>query len=321
MKIAILDDYAGVAKDVGGFDRIEGAEVSVFRDTLTDQSALVDRLLDFDVVCLMRERTPFPAQLIERLPQLKLLVTSGPRNLSIDLKAASARGLVVCGTESRKTTTSEFAMLLILASSRELIAEHQSMQESGWQRGLGRDLHGLSLGLIGLGKIGTQMAKLGQAFGMTVNAWSTNLTAEACEAQNVTWQPDLKTLMSASDVVSIHLVLSDRSRGLVDAAALGAMRERAILVNTSRGPIVNQDDLLNGMKQGRPWKAALDVYDVEPLPVDSGLRDGELVSSGRLLLSPHLGYVTEQTWSIFYTQTVDAILAWQQNKPIRVLNA
>ena len=320
MKIAILDDYAAVAKDVGGFDRIEGAVVSVFKDTITDQAALVDRLGDFDVICLMRERTPFPATLIEQLPKLKLLVTSGPRNLSIDLQAASAQGVVVCGTESRKTTTSEFAMLLILASSRELISEHQSMQQSGWQSGLGRDLNGLSLGLIGLGKIGSQMAKLGQAFGMTVNAWSTNLKAEACEAQNVTWQPDLKSLMAASDVVSIHLVLSDRSRGLVDATALSAMRERAILVNTSRGPIVNQDDLLKGMKQGKPWKAALDVYDVEPLPADSGLRDGELVSSGRMLLSPHLGYVTEQTWSIFYTQTVDAIMAWQQDRPIRVLN-
>jgi len=211
-------------------------------------------------------------------------------------------------------------MLLILASSRELIPEHQSMQQNGWQSGLGRDLNGLSLGLIGLGKIGSQMAKLGQAFGMTVNAWSTNLKAEDCEVQNVTWQPDLKSLMSVSDVVSIHLVLSDRSRDLVDAAALSAMRDRAILVNTSRGPIVNQEDLLKGMKQGKPWKAALDVYDVEPLPVDSSLRDTDLVSSGRLLLSPHLGYVTEQTWSIFYTQTVDAILAWQEDKPIRVLN-
>jgi len=320
MKIAILDDYAGVAKDVGGFDRINGARVSVFKDTLTDQAALVERLHGFDVICLMRERTPFPAELIEQLPQLKLLITSGPRNLSIDLEAASTAGVIVCGTESRKTTTSEFAMLLILALSRELIPEHQSMQQSGWQSGLGRDLNGLSLGLIGLGKIGSQMAKLGQAFGMTVNAWSTNLKAEDCDAKNVTWQPDLKSLMSASDVVSVHLVLSDRSRDLVDAAALSAMRDRAILVNTSRGPIVNQEELLKGMKQGKPWKAALDVYDVEPLPVDSGLRDTELVSSGRLLLSPHLGYVTEQTWSIFYTQTVDAILAWQEGKPIRVLN-
>lgn len=320
-KIAVLDDYAGVALEIGGFDRIQGADIIVFQDTITDEDEIVERLLPFEVICMMRERTPFPASLLKRLPNLKLLVTTGPRNLSIDLQAATEQGVVVSSTESRKTTTSELSMLLILNLSRNFIAEYQSMDRGEWQKGLGRDLHGLSLGLIGLGKIGSQMVTLGRAFGMDIHAWSPNLTAEKCAGQDVQHHTSLASLMAASDAVSIHMVLSERSTGLVDAAALGAMREGSILVNTSRGPIVDQTALLQSMKAGRPWKAALDVYDEEPLPVDSPLRDKSLTESGRLVLSPHLGYVTEQTWEIFYTQTVDAILAWQSGEPVRVLNS
>lgn len=320
-QIAVLDDYAGVALEMGGFHRIQRADLTVFQDTIKDENALVERLLPFEVICMMRERTPFPASLIKRLPNLKLLVTTGPRNLSIDLQAASEQGVVVSSTESRKTTTSELSMLLILNLSRNFIEEYQSMQTAGWQKGLGRDLHGLSLGLIGLGKIGSQMAALGRAFGMQIHAWSPNLTAEKCAEQDVEHHASLTSLMAASDAVSIHMVLSDRSTGLVDAAALAAMRERSILINTSRGPIIDQPALLQSMKAGRPWKAALDVYDEEPLPADSPLREKSLTESGRLILSPHLGYVTEQTWQIFYTQTVDAILAWQKGEPLRVLNS
>lgn len=320
-KIAVLDDYAEVALDIGGFDRINDASLSVFTDTIKDHDQLVQRLLPFDVICMMRERTPFPAALLDALPNLKLLVTTGPRNLSIDLEAASRNGVVVSSTESRKTTTSELSMLMILNLSRNFVDEYKSMDAGGWQQGLGRDLHGQSLGLIGLGKIGSQMVTIGRAFGMDIHAWSPNLTAEKCEEQNVVHHTSLASLMSASDAVSIHMVLSERSTGLVDAAALEAMRERAILVNTSRGPIINQAALLKSMKKGKPWKAGLDVYDEEPLPVGSPLRDRELTESGRLLLSPHLGYVTEQTWQTFYTQTVDAILAWQSGEPIRVLNS
>ena len=319
-QIAVLDDYAGVALEIGGFNRIEGAEFTVFQDTIKDEDALVERLLPFQVICMMRERTPFPASLLKRLPHLKLLVTTGPRNLLIDLPAATEQGVIVSSTESRKTTTSELSMLLLLNLSRNFVEEYRAMESGGWQQGLGRDLHGLSLGLIGLGKIGCQMAGLGRAFGMEVHAWSPNLTAEKCLDQNVEHHESLASLMAASDAVSIHLVLSERSTGLVDAAALSAMRERSILINTSRGPIVDQSALLNSMKAGKPWKAALDVYDEEPLPADSPLRDKILTESGRLVLSPHLGYVTEQTWQIFYTQTVDAILAWQKGEPLRVLN-
>ena len=319
-RIAILDDYADVSRSMGDWSSLSDCEVTVFTDTLTDHGELVQRLLPFEVICLMRERTPFPASLIEALPSLQLLVTSGPRNLSIDLDAASQRGVVVCGTESRKTTTSELATLMMLSLSRNLFPEVGAMQTSGWQTGLGRDLNGQSLGLIGLGKIGIQMAALGKAFGMSVNAWSPNLTAERCAEHDVQYQSTLTDLMSASDVVSVHMVLSERSVDMIDAAAFAAMRDNAIFINTSRGPIANEEALLQGLKKGRPWKAGLDVYGQEPLPMDSPLRDNALVKEGRLLLLPHLGYVTEQTWRVFYSQTVDAIAAWQNGNPIRVLN-
>jgi len=320
MKVAVLDDYANVSQTSADWTRLKECEITVFNDTLTEHDAIVARLKSFDVICMMRERTPFPASLIEALPNLKLLVTSGPRNLSIDLDAAKSKHVVVCGTESRKTTTSELATLLMLSLSRNLIPETQSMHATGWQSSLGRDLHGLSLGLIGLGKIGQQMSVIGKALGMQVHAWSTNLTAETCAEHGVIYEPTLPALMSASDIVSVHLVHSARSEGLVDANAFAAMRERALFINTSRGPIADEQALLAGMEKGRPWKAALDVYSVEPLPVDHALRNKALIDSGRLLLSPHLGYVTEQTWEIFYSQTVDAIAAWQNQKPIRVLN-
>jgi len=195
------------------------------------------------------------------------------------------------------------------------------MHTSGWQRSLGRDLHGLTLGVIGLGKIGAQMAALGSAFGMHVHAWSPNLSDDRCAEHNVQYQPSLNALMSVSDVVSVHMVLSERSTNLIGAEAFAAMRDQAIFINTSRGPIADERALLKGLQQGRPWKAGLDVYDQEPLPMDSPLRDDILIKAGRLLLSPHLGYVTEQTWQVFYSQTVEAVAAWQKGEPIRVLSA
>lgn len=319
IKIAVLDDYAGVALETGGFRRLQDAEVTVFQDTLKDHDQLVQRLNPFDVICMMRERTPFPATLLEALPNLKLLVTTGPRNLSIDLAAANANDVVVSSTESRKTTTSELAILMILNLSRSFYSECQSMHNNGWQQDLGRDLNGQSLGIIGLGKIGLQLANIGRAFGMEIHAWSPNLTAEKCAENNVQFHPDLPSLMAASDAVSVHMVSSERSKGLVDAVAFQAMREKAIFVNTSREPIVDQQALFDGMKKGKPWKVGLDVYDEEPLPMNSRFRNQQLIDSGRLLLSPHLGYVTEQSWKIYYSQTVDAIEAWQGGGPIRVL--
>ncbi len=318
-QIAILDDYANVATQLADWTQLTDASVTVFTDTITDQAALVERLMPFDVICIMRERTPFPAGLIAALPNLQLLVTTGPRNLSIDLDAARAHNVTVCSTESRKTTTSELAMLLMLTLSRGLHTEVASMQSQGWQAGLGRDLAGLNLGLIGLGKIGVQMSHLGKAFGMDIHAWSQNLERSTCEEHGVTYQPTLNALMENSDVVSVHLVLSERSEGLVNAEAFSHMREGSLFINTSRGPIADEQALITALKSGRPFKAALDVYSEEPLPQTHPLRNTDLIDAGRLLLSPHLGYATEQTFTVFYTQTVEAIAAWQQGSPIRVL--
>ena len=316
MKIAILDDYARAALRLADWDGL--GEVSVFADTITGD-ALCARLLPFDVLCLMRERTPLDADLIAALPNLRLIVTSGPRNASIDLDAARAAGITVCGTESRKTTTSELATLMMLALNRRLLPEVAALHDTGWQSGLGRDVAGLTLGLIGLGNIGAQMVTIGKALGMGVVAWSPNLTDARCAALGVGRMDSLPDLMARADVVSVHMVLSDRSRGLVDAAAFAAARPGQVFINTSRGPLVDTAALLDGLRRGRPAMAGLDVFDVEPLPLDDPLHDADLIASGRLLLTPHLGYATEATFRLFYTQTVDAIRAFQAGAPIREL--
>lgn len=316
MRIAVLDDYAGVALDMADWNAL-GAQVTVFRDTLRDADALAARLAGFDVICVMRERTPLPASLLDRLPALRLIVTSGPRNLSIDLEAAKGRGITVCGTQSRKTTTSELAMLLLLALARGLMPEAASIRAGGWQTGLGRDMNGLVLGLVGLGNVGRQMAALGRAFGMEVIAWSQNLDPARCAAEGAGYCPTLEALMARADAISVHLVLSERTQGLIGHAAFAAMKPDAMLINTSRGPIVDDAALLAALREAPGRKAALDVFDMEPLPADHPLRDQNLMARGQLLLTPHLGYVTEATWRLFYTQTVEAIAAWQQGTPLR----
>ena len=318
MRIAVLDDYQGVALEMADWGSL-GEEITVFRETVTDHAKLVAQLSPFGIVCLMRERTPFPARLMEALPNLRLIVTTGPRNLAIDLEAARKRGITVCGTGSRKTSTSELAMTMILALSRRILPEALSMRDGGWQVGLGRDLAGLTLGLVGLGTIGAQMSRLGQAFGMEVAAWSQNLTEARCAELGVRRMESLTALMAASDAVSVHLVLSDRTRGLIGREAFAAMREGAIFVNTSRAPIADTQALVEGLRAGRPAMVGLDVYDVEPLPADDPLRDRALIDEGRLLLTPHIGYVTEATWRVFYTETVEAIAAWKAGAPVRVL--
>lgn len=317
MKIAILDDYAGVALQMGNWSGL--GEVTVFRDTLKDRQALVERLQPFKVLCVMRERTPLPGELLRQLPNLELIVTSGPRNNSIDLATAKLLGMTVCGTESRKTTTAELTLTLMLALARQIIPESNSLAAKTWQKGMGRDLHGLTLGLIGLGKIGEQVARLGQAFGMKVIAWSQNLTRERCTEVDADYCDNLESLMGRADVVSIHLVLSARTTGLVDARALAAMKQGAILVNTSRGPIVDSSALLAGLHKGCPAMAGLDVFDEEPLPAADALFDAELIDSGRLLMTPHLGYATEATFALFYRQTAEGVRAWQEGNPVRQL--
>jgi phosphoglycerate dehydrogenase-like enzyme len=315
MKIAVLDDYAGVALDYGDWAGL-GA-VTVFRDTLPMGPALVARLQPFDVICVMRERTPLPADLIAALPRLRLIVTSGPRNGSIDMAAARAAGITVCGTQSRKTTTAELTLLMLLALNRQLVPNVEALRAGGWQGPQGRDLAGLRLGLVGLGQIGAQVAGLARALGMEVCAWSQNLTPARADEVGVQRMETLGALMALSDVVSVHLVLSDRTRGLIGAAEFAQMRAGAVFVNTSRAGIVDGAALLAGLRAGRPAAAGLDVFDTEPLPPDDPLRDGDLIGQGRLLLTPHLGYATEATMRLFHAQTAEAVRAWTRGEVLR----
>lgn len=317
MKIAVLDDYQGVAAGLADWASLD-AEVSYFHDT-AHGPALAARLAPFDVLCVMRERTPLPAALIAALPRLKLIVTTGARNASIDVAAATARGVVVCGTASRAPATAQMVMTLILAASRRLMAEANAMRADGWQQGLGRDLDGLTLGLIGLGRLGAAVAALARPFGVRLTAWSANLTEARCAEVGVTRAPTLDALLAGADIASIHVVLSERTRGLIGARELALMRPDALLVNTSRGPVVDAAALLEGLRAGRPGMAALDVYDAEPLAPDHPLRDAALIDAGRLLLTPHIGYVSRQTYEIFYRETVEDIRAWLDGAPIRVI--
>lgn len=317
MRIAILDDYQGVALSLADWQRL-GAQVTVFRDPVSG-AALVERLQPFEVICAMRERTPLPAAVIDALPNLRLIVTTGMRNASIDTAAAAARGVTVCGTASRATATAHLTMTLILAAMRGLIPEARSMRDGGWQAGLGRDLAGLTLGLVGLGNQGAAVAKLGQAFGMQVTAWSQNLTEARCAEVGVAKADSLAALLGTADVVSIHLVLSDRSRGLIGAAQMALMKPDALLVNTSRGPILDEAAVIPALRAGHPGMVALDVYGDEPMPATHPLRDTALIDSGRLLLTPHIGYAARQTLETMYAQTVECIAAWQAGSPVRVI--
>lgn len=314
MKIALLDDYQGVALDCADWSSLQTkAEVVVFRDTITDRDALVERLKDFEVIGIMRERTPFPAALLERLPKLKLLVTTGHRNAAVDVAAAKARGITVCGTPSSANAAAELTWALIMAAARRLDAESRSFREGGWQRSLGRGLSGKTLGVVGLGRLGSLVARYGQAFEMKVIAWSQNLTAERaaeCGAELV----DKQRLFRESDFVSLHLRLSDRTRDLVAAGELALMKPDAWLVNTARGPMVNAQDLLAALKEGRIGGAALDVFDVEPLPADDELRRLDNV-----VATPHIGYVTQENYRSMYSTMVANIEAYLDGKPQNVI--
>jgi len=261
----------------------------------------------------MRERTPFPASLLERLPRLKLLVTTGRRNAAIDLAAAARHEVTVCGTGSPGYAAGELAFALILALARNLLVEANAVRAGGWQVGLGRDLHGATLGIVGLGHIGGQIAGFGKAFGMRLLAWSQNLT-EARAAEVGALRVTRDELLASADFVTIHLRLSPRTRGLIGARELGLMRSDACLVNTSRGPIVDQAALTQALEQGRIAGAALDVYDQEPLPEDHPLR-----RTPNLLLTPHIGYVTRETYRVFYGDTVDLVQAFLAGRPRNVL--
>jgi phosphoglycerate dehydrogenase-like enzyme len=311
--VAILDDYQQVARHYAPWDELD-AEVTYFHDHIVNDGVLRDLLHEFDVIVAMRERTPFTAKRLASLPNLKLLVTTGMGNASIDMDAAREQGVLVCGTASLPSPTAELAWGMIIALTRNLLEEDRRLREGGWQRTIGPELAGRTLGLIGLGRLGKRMARIASAFEMVVIAWSENLTAEAAAEAGV-WAVGKDELFERSDVVSIHTRLSDRTRGLIGARELSLMKPTAVLVNTSRGPIVDEDALLTALKNGAIGGAALDVYDVEPLPKDHPLREAP-----RTLLTPHLGYVSDGNYDVFYREAAEDVAAWLRGAPLRVLN-
>ena len=313
-RVAILDDYQSVARRMADWNGLPaGTEVVVFADHLKDTGAVAARLADFDAVVAMRERTPFGRGLLERLPRLKLLVTTGMRNASIDVGAAVERGIVVCGTSGLPYPTAELTWGLILALARRIPMEDRATREGRWQVSCGLGLNGKTLGVVGLGGLGSRVAKIGRAFEMEVVAWSQNLTAaRAAEVGATLVTKD--ELLARSDVVSIHLVLGDRSRGLFGAGDLARMKKTAYLINTSRGPIVDEAAMVAALRQGTIAGAGLDVYDDEPLPLDHPLR-----GLPNTVITPHLGYVTEEGYRIFYGQALEDVKAWLAGQPVRVL--
>lgn len=314
VRIAVIDDWQDVARDLADWSVLEGiGEVSFLHDYPADTTTLIERLAPFEVICVMRERTRFDDALLAGLPRLKLLVTGAMRNAALDLASATRRGIQVCGTDSYKQAAPELTWALIMALGRNLLAEAASLRNGGWQVGLGRDLYGRTLGILGLGAIGQRIAGYGQAFGMRVIAWSENLTAERAAALGVEYV-DKRSLFEQADVLSVHLVLGPRSKGLVDAQALGWMKPTAYLVNTARGPIVDEAALIAALQEGRLAGAALDVFDQEPLPADHPFRHLDNV-----LATPHVGYVSEANYRVFYGQMIEDIQAWAAGAPIRVI--
>jgi phosphoglycerate dehydrogenase-like enzyme len=320
-KVAILDDYSGAALEVADWSPVQKrAEITVFDRHLSEDEA-VDALRPFDVVCTLRERMAFPRTLIERLPNLKLITIVGRSLPNLDIDAASEHGTLVAHSDfahprfrSLRDATPEFTWGLLIATVRNLAEEHRRMREGAWQTTVGMTLSGKTLGLIGLGRIGTRMAEYAKVFGMDVIAWSQNLTEEAAAAVGVR-RVEKAALFTESDVVSIHVVLSERTRGLVGEAELALMKPQAYLINTSRGPIVDEGALIAALKAERIAGAGLDVFDTEPLPSDHPLR---LLPN--VTLSPHLGYVTREMLGAFYSDTVEAVVAWLDGSPIRIAN-
>jgi phosphoglycerate dehydrogenase-like enzyme len=308
MKVAILDDFQDVALRLADWSAVaRHAEITVFNDHLADPAAVVERLRPFDVVCIMRERTPLSREILQQLPRLKLIASTGPRNASIDMKATHERGILVTATGYESTPTIELTWALILASTRNVAWEAQSLRSGGWQTRIGANLRGKFLGVLGLGNIGKEVAQIGLAFGMTVIAWSQNLTTEVASAAGATLV-DKETLFRQADIVTVHLIQSRRTIGLIGAAELALMKPTARLINTSRGPIVDQAALIEALEARRIAGAALDVFDDEPLSADHPFRKLDNV-----LATPHIGYVTDDLYRTFYGDAAVSIAAWLES--------
>jgi phosphoglycerate dehydrogenase-like enzyme len=315
LRVALLDDYQGVARASADWDTLPaGTVIEVFRDHLIDEAALAERLAPFDVVMALRERTPFPRSLLERLPNLKLIATAGMRNAAIDVAAATELGILICGTGGGSRSTMEITWALILALLRHVPREDQALRAGRWQETVGVGLDGKVIGIVGLGNIGAQVAEVARAFHMSIIAWSQNLTearAAECGARLVTKEQ----LLREADIVTIHLQLSPRTRGLFGKADLALMQPHAYLINTSRGPIIDERALADALRSGGIAGAGLDVFDVEPLP--SG---HPFPGIPNVVLTPHLGYVTSETYERFYGQTLENIHAFLAGTPERVIN-
>lgn len=314
MRVAVLDDYQRVAQSFADWSPIgDDVEVVSFADHIADPEQLVSALAAFDVVVMMRERTPLPASVVERLKGIQLIVTTGMRNAVLDVGAAAAAGIAVAGTSGTITPTSELTWGLIFAVLRDIPAQDARVRAGAWQSTIGTGVFGKTLGVVGLGNLGRLVARAGLAFGMDVIAWSQNLTAERAEAAGV----ELVTkedLLARADVATIHLVLGDRTRGLIGEAELRAMKSTAVLINTSRGPIVDQDALLRALDESWIAGAGIDVFDDEPLPPDHPLR-----SAPRSVLTPHIGYVTDDCYRVFYRDIVEDIASFVRGTPVRLL--
>lgn len=314
MKIAVLDDYQNVARDMADWSGLQARhQITFFHDIYEGPEGFAKRLAPYEVVCLMRERSPFRADLIAKLPNLKLVVTAGMRNAAIDLDACKARGIPVVGTQNSAQATPELVWGMMLAMARNIHIEDQRMRQGNWITTLGTDLQGKTLGILGLGRLGRKMAQIGRVFDMEVIAWSHNLTADSAAEAGAT-RVGKEALFRQSDFLTIHYKLGERSRLLVGAAELALMKPTAYLVNASRGPIVDTKALIETLTAGRIAGAGIDVYDSEPLAPDHPIRN-----CPRTLLTPHLGYVTDGVYRSFYSQMVEDIAAWEKGAPIRVL--
>src|SRR5579864_5509649 len=323
MRLSILDDYQGVALDMADWSAVKsrGVEIAVERFPFADEDDVVRSLADSEIVCAMRERTAFPKRVVDRLPKLKLLITTGMRNASFDMAALKDKGVTVCGTGGPigapggggNEDTAELAWGLILGAARHIAEDHALMRQGGWQTRIGHRVAGKTLGLLGLGRLGSAVGRVGLAFGMKAVAWSQNLSAQTAAAQGVE-RVEKDELFRRADILSVHLVLSPRSRGLVGAREIGLMKPSAILVNTSRGPICDTAAVIAALKEGRLAYAGFDVYDKEPLPIDHELR-----RAPNVILTPHIGYVTDENYRSSYPQIVENVLGFLDGKPVRVI--
>ncbi|MCT9111347.1 D-2-hydroxyacid dehydrogenase family protein [Streptomyces mirabilis] len=315
-RCAVLDDFQNVASTCADWSTLsDRVEVVSFAEHFATEDELASALADFDFVVTLRERVPFPDSLLNRLPRLKLLIASGMRNSVIDYAAAKAGGVTVCGTQSSSTPPVELTWALLLGLARGIVQENNALRDGGpWQSTVGADLHGRTLGLLGLGKIGSRVAQIGLAFGMEVTAWSQHLTKERADEAGVELASSKEELLASSDFISVHLALSDRTRGLLGAAELALLKPTAYLINTSRAAIVDQNALLAALHEGRIAGAGVDVFDVEPLPGNHPMR-----TAPRLLATPHLGYVSRANYARYYGQAVEDIQAYLDGDPVRVL--